>query len=146
MQLIGNEVVVRMWAASFDDAIAHGGIAFMAQVSGLSTKTISRGIDQLYKEPNDVDTVPAGRSRQPGGGRPSAEESQPDLIEALKRLVDPVTRGDPCSKLRSASKSTRELAKELNSQGFTVSHTVTGKQFCPKNGKTNSKLHSNRHL
>jgi hypothetical protein len=46
------------------------------------------------------------------------------LPEALEKLVEPVTRGDPESPLRWTCKSTRRLAVELAEQGFDVSHTL----------------------
>jgi hypothetical protein len=46
------------------------------------------------------------------------------LIEALERLVDPVTRGDPMSPLRWTCKSTRQLADALGKTGHVVSHKV----------------------
>jgi hypothetical protein len=48
----------------------------------------------------------------------------PHLKDALERLVEPVTRGDPESPLRWTSKSTRKLAQELNATGFSVSHVL----------------------
>jgi len=44
--------------------------------------------------------VEPGRIRRPGSGRPELEQSQPGLMQALEKLVDPVTRGDPGSALR----------------------------------------------
>jgi hypothetical protein len=46
----------------------------------------------------------------------------PQLLEDLERLVNPVTRGDPMSPLRWTCKSTRKLAEELQGQGHSVSH------------------------
>ena len=43
------------------------------------------------------------------------------MIKDLDRLVDPVTRGDPDSPLRWTCKSTTKLAKELQSQGHSIS-------------------------
>jgi len=44
----------------------------------------------------------------------------------LEALVEPVERGDPMSPLRWTCKSTRVLAAELQSQGFSVSSTKVG--------------------
>ena len=54
------------------------------------------------------------------------EHEQPKLMEALERLVEPVSRGDPMSPLRWSCKSMRILAEELKRQGFSVSHTKVG--------------------
>ena len=46
--------------------LGHGGIKYVAQVLGCSTRTIERGIAELDDLPND----PAeGRVRRPGAGR-----------------------------------------------------------------------------
>ena len=44
-------------------------------------------------------TVGFERLRE-GGGRKSLSETDPGLLEALKLLVEPMTRGDPMSALR----------------------------------------------
>ena len=64
--------------------------------------------------------------RRSGGGRPNVEETSPGIREALEALVDPVTRGDPESPLRWTSKSTRKLATELGTKGFSVSPQPVG--------------------
>jgi len=67
------------------------------------------------------------RVRRPGGGRRPVALKDPDLVQALERLIDPVTRGDPMSPLRWTCKSTRRLAEELTSQRHPVSApTVAG--------------------
>jgi hypothetical protein len=62
-----------------------------------------------------------GRVRRSGGGRKRVTEKDPGLRDALNRLVDPVTRGDPESTLRWTSKSTTKLARELTKGGHPVS-------------------------
>src|SRR6266851_377350 len=61
-----------------------------------------------------------------GGGRPSLEEKQPGIRDALERLVDPVTRGDPESPLRWTCKSKVKLSAAMREQGFTISPTRVG--------------------
>ncbi len=56
--------------------------------------------------------------RQPG--RTPILEREPGLEEALERLVDPVTRGDPESPLRWTSKSGAKLAEALREMGHEV--------------------------
>jgi hypothetical protein len=58
----------------------------------------------------------AGRVRREGGGRKPLTATDPDLLEALETLVEPVTRGDPESPLRWTCKSLRRLAEELTRQ------------------------------
>ncbi len=112
----------RRWAAAEARSLGWGGISAVAQATRLSDRTIRTGIREL----DDPDALPSTRQRRPGAGRRRREDEQPKLINALERLVEPTTRGDPISPLRWTCKSTRTLAKELNRQGFTVSSTKVG--------------------
>jgi hypothetical protein len=53
-------------------------------------------------------------------------EKDVTLLQALDKLVDPTTRGDPISPLRWTCKSTRHLVRGLAQQGHQVSHTKVG--------------------
>jgi hypothetical protein len=53
-------------------------------------------------------------------GRTPILEREPELEEALERLVDPATRGDPESPLRWTSKSGAKLAQALREMGHDV--------------------------
>jgi hypothetical protein len=109
-----DERLTRLWAGAEADALGDGGIAIVEEATGMSRTTIRVGRDELRSgvDPSDVVKV-----RRTGGGRPSIEETCPEIVSALEALVDPVTRGDPESPLRWTSKSTRKLAEELGQQG-----------------------------
>lgn len=62
----------RRFAALEAARLGHGGIEYVAEVLGCSTRTIERGIDELDQLPDDP---AAGRVRRPGGGR--KKESSP---------------------------------------------------------------------
>ena len=62
-----------------------------------------------------------------GADRPGIEQTQPGVKEALERLVDPLTRGDPQSPLRWTCKSRAKLSAALTRQGWTVSSTTVGR-------------------
>jgi hypothetical protein len=49
------------------------------------------------------------------------------LLDALDTLVDPDTRGDPCSPLRWTTKSLRQLTHALGQAGHPVSPTTVGR-------------------
>ena len=115
-----NERTRRQWAGAEARAIGRGGIGIVRRATGLSYPTITRGIKEL-SAPSEAGTT---RTRRPGGGRKPAEIVDPRLKEALERLVEPVSRGDPESPLRWSSKGTRKLARELQCEGHEVSHTV----------------------
>jgi hypothetical protein len=112
-----DERARRLFAASEARELGHGGIAAVSRVCGLSRPTITKGLRALDEPP-----LPPGRVRRPGAGRPRIEESDPDLLEELDALVEPLSRGDPESPLRWTSKGTRTLAEELTAAGHPVSH------------------------
>ena len=112
----------RRWAAAEAMSLGWGGISAVAKATGFSDRTIRTGIEEL----NDPNPLPSTRQRRPGGGRHSREDEQPELINALKKLVESTTRGDPMLPLRWTCKSTRTLAEELNKQKFIISCTKVG--------------------
>lgn len=115
-----TERMRRLWAGTEARAIGRGGIAILARATGLARNTIVRGLKEL-RERAPLDPT---RVRRAGGGRKRKAVLDPHLKDALERLVEPVTRGDPESPLRWTSKSTRKLAQELNATGFSVSHVL----------------------
>ena len=108
----------RIWAAAEANSLPYGGISLVAQATGLSRTTIHAGIREL--ETGKGKSLAAGRSRKSGGGRKPLTFHNPDLLQALEKLVEPTTRGDPESPLRWTCKSTRALAKELQRQGYSI--------------------------
>lgn len=56
----------RRFAAVQARQLGHGGIEYVAEVLGCSTRTINRGMVELEQLPEDP---AAGRVRRPGGGR-----------------------------------------------------------------------------
>lgn len=107
----------RRWAAVEARSLGRGGIAAVATATGISDRTIRTGLKELASP----STLEAGRQRRIGGGRKPRTVSQPGLMEALDRLIEPTTRGSPMDPLRWTIKSTSRLAGELRQQGYTVS-------------------------
>ena len=101
--------------------LGHGGIRAVARAAGVREATVALGVDEL-----DAGAAPLGRIRKPGGGRKRAADLDPGLRPALLALVEPDERGDPMSPLRWTTKSTRNLAAELTSQGHRVSADTVG--------------------
>jgi hypothetical protein len=113
----------RVAAAVEARSLGHGGITAVAQATGMSRPSIHKGLGELtQRKPG----VPLGRSRKSGAGRKPLRKSDPAIVEALDRLVDPDTRGDPMSPLRWTCKSTRQLAQTLTATGHPISHRVVG--------------------
>ena len=112
----------RIWAATESRAIGYGGDALASDATGLSRPTIRKGRGELESGGAEM-----GRIRRPGAGRPGIEQSQPGIKQALEKLVDPVTRGDPQSPLKWACKSRTKLAAALSKAGWKVSSTTVGR-------------------
>lgn len=110
-----DERALRLCAAADARLIGRGGISFVSQATGISRATISAGLKDLSEE------VPAKKIRRAGAGRKPLTETNPDILMALEKLVDPATRGDPESPLCWTSKSTTKLARELAAMGHKVS-------------------------
>jgi hypothetical protein len=117
-----DERARRLWAGAEAKAAGRGGFAAVLKATGMSSKTLARGIREL----DSGETPPPGRVRRLGGGRKSAKTLDPDLAQALEQLVEPVTRGDPESPLRWTCKSVRRLSDELHARGYQASHTLVG--------------------
>jgi len=108
----------RIMAAAEARAIGRGGVAQVRRACGLSRQAITDGMAEIAGQ----STLPPGRVRRPGAGRKKITVSDPLLLRALDRLVEPETRGDPQSPLRWLCKSTRTLAAELTRRKHPVSH------------------------
>ncbi|MGH3276684.1 MAG: ISAzo13 family transposase [Streptosporangiaceae bacterium] len=119
-----NERDRRLALASEARSWGYGGIAAVHRVTGISRTTIHRGLADLEADPEGG--APS-RVRAAGGGRKKAEESNPELLDALDALIEPETRGDPESALRWTTKSTRNLADELTGMGHDISHAAVAK-------------------
>ena len=98
------------------------GDAVVSAATGLARTTIRLGRREIESG------VEHGRlMRRAGAGRPSIESSQPGVKAALEKLVDPLTRGDPCSPLRWTCKSRAKLTGALVKGGWQVSSTTVGR-------------------
>ena len=107
----------RLFAANEARQLGYGGITRVSQACGLSRVTITHAIAELDEAP-----IEPGRVRRTGGGRRTLVDLDPELKDALERLVEPLSRGDPESPLRWTIKSTRTLAEELKAQHHPLSH------------------------
>lgn len=106
-----HERMTRLWAGAEAEAIGFGGIALVARATGLAISTVTLGRNQVRAGATVEGLV---NVRRKGGGRKAVEELNPELLPALEKLVDPVTRGDPESPLRWTGKGTRDLSVALS--------------------------------
>ena len=110
-----NERSLRLSAAADARLYGRGGVSAVAQAAGISRTTVYAGLKELDGE------VPVVKIRKGGAGRKTLADTDPGIMAALKKLVDPATRGDPGSPLCWTSKSTTRLARELTAMGHPVS-------------------------
>jgi hypothetical protein len=115
-----NERQRRLWAGTEANQLGFGGMAMVIRATGLSYLTVARGMREASQDPS----LPMERVRKAGGGRKPTVGVDPELRRVLESLVEPLTRGDPESPLRWTCKSTRNLAKELQSRGYEISHAT----------------------
>ncbi len=118
-----NERQRRLYAAVEAKVLGHGGVKRVWKATGVARCSILAGLKELKREAQEGEVV---RVRRAGAGRKKLVEQYPGVREALDRLVRPVTRGDPESLLRWTCKSLTQLARALNAQGHTISHTSVG--------------------
>ena len=118
----------RKFLASEAISLGRGGIQEISAISGVHRNTIAAGIREL----NDPNLKPYEKSknkrriRAKGAGRKPIAGTQPGIKEAIERLVDPETYGDPTNPLRWTTKSLRNLQKELQSEGFKIGYDKVG--------------------
>src|SRR3954454_4608015 len=112
----------RLFAAAEARSAGRGGVVAVSRATGLARGTIERGLKDL-----DQPAPPAGRIRRAGSGRRRLTAKDPPRREDLRRLVEPVTLGDPMRPLLWVSKSHKKLAAALRAQGHTVSPNTVRK-------------------
>ena len=115
----------RLWCAAEARALGKGGVAIIHQVTGVTPPTIYAGIRELKKKPSRKKSHQ--RIRKKGGGAKSVLTKTPKILKELEALVEPTTKGDPQSSLRWTNKSLRNLARELGTKDFDVSHATVAR-------------------
>jgi Rhodopirellula transposase DDE domain len=97
-------------------------VSAVTRVTGIARSTIGRGLAELR-----AGEIPAGdRVRRPGGGRKPLSETDTSLLDDLRLLVEPQTRGDPQSPLLWTCKSLRKLSASLRDMGHEIGRTLVG--------------------
>jgi hypothetical protein len=112
----------RRFAAAEAMAAGYGGVSAVERATGIARSTIGRGLIDLRSEEPEL----TERVRRLGAGRKPLSETDASLIEDLRGLVEPQTRGDPQSPLKWTCKSLRKLSAALRDMGHRVGRTVVG--------------------
>ena len=127
LSVLMDERMRRQWAAAESRAYGWGGVRAVSAVVGMSPNTIRKGLEELAARDEDPDAPVDSALRRAGAGRKKSTDTDPELLYALERLVEPTTRGDPESALRWTCKSTSMLARELTRQRHPVSPRTVGR-------------------
>ena len=98
----------RLYAAARVRTLGYGGLAAVARATGLAPSTIGRGLKELERK-----EAPGKRLRRPGGGRKRLTAKDATLLDDLRKLVEPLTLGDPERPLVWVSMSLQKLATAL---------------------------------
>jgi hypothetical protein len=140
LSAVMDERMRRQWAAAEACALGWGGVTTVSAATGLARNTITTGLRELEHRQAHPSAAVGVRLRRAGGGRKPLTEVDPGLLQALDKLVDPVTRGHPESPLRWTCKSTRKLAQELQRQN----HPVTDRTVASLLKQAGYSLQANR--
>jgi transposase len=112
----------RRFAAAEAMAAGYGGVALVSRITGLARSTIGRGLGELRSGA----AIDPKRVRRAGGGRKALAAQDATLLDDLRGLVEPETRGDPEAPLLWTAKSLRKLAAGLQALGHRIGHNVVG--------------------
>ncbi len=112
----------RLFVAAEKTAAGYGGTAAVSRATGVARSTIIRGA-------RDLAQAGSARVRRKGAGRPALSQSDPTLLDDLRRLVEPATMGDPMRPLLWVSKSREKLAAALRALGHAVCANTVGKML-----------------
>ena len=121
-----DEKSALLFLASEAKSMGRGAKVKVAKLAGVSRARINKGIKELESVIKSSDANKGQKIRRPGGGRKTREESQPGMIKALERIVNPHTLGDPMNPLLWTSKSLRKIQLELKAQNYNVGHVTIG--------------------
>src|SRR6266498_1736368 len=121
-----DERMRRQWAATEAQTYGRGGLSAVSSATGMSRNTIRKGLFELAARKKNPRVPVATRIRKQGGGHKRLTEMDPGLAQALDRLIEPTTRGDPMSPLRWTCKSMMNLAQALTRHGHPVGAWTVG--------------------
>ena len=117
-----NETQKRLFLANEAIAYGRGGISEVERISGISRKTIRKGIAEIKNG-----KPPSERVLKDGGGRKPIESTHPNIEYEIRRLVDGTTYGDPERVLSYTTESLRKIEIELGRKGIKIGRTAIAK-------------------
>jgi transposase len=118
-----DEKQKRLFLAIEANAIGHGGVKLIHEITGVSKTTIIRGKKELATEESTSD----GRIRKSGGGRMKLTDKYGNIKEEIEKIVSDQTYGNPENPLSWTTKSLRNLNDCLEEMGYDIKHNTVGK-------------------
>ena len=115
----------RVFLATEALSVGHGGVKIVSELSGVSRVTIIEGKKEIARSEHNL--LPIGHCRQAGAGRKPITDKSQGILEAVGKIIEPHTKGDPMTFLTWCSKSLRHIEKELKQEGFDVSYVTIAK-------------------
>ena len=83
----------RKLAGVMAKAYGYGGTTLVSNEANMSRNTVRKGIDEL-ENPIDTAQLSSNGVRRTGGGRISAVEKNPEIIDEVDRLLQETTYGE----------------------------------------------------
>jgi hypothetical protein len=117
-----DERARRRFAAAEAMSAGRGGVSAVTRATGVARSTIGRGLAEL----RSGETLDTSRVRRSGGGCKPLIETDTNLLNDLRSLVEPDTRGDPQSSLLWTCKSLTKLSRGLREMGHKIGRTLVG--------------------
>ena len=122
MKTILNERQYRCYLGKTALSLGRGGQATVTRLSGASVNTVRKGIAEVKADP---DAKEIKQVRKAGGGRKASAIKYPNLDEAIEKIIDGKTYGDPEKVIHWTTQSLMSIARDLKKHyGIDVSHTV----------------------
>ena len=92
---ISDEKSKRILLSKAADVYGNGGKAHIVELTGISYPTLMAG--KADSENDEV--ISSSRIRREGGGRKAITETYPNITEAIEKIIDGKTYGDPSKDL-----------------------------------------------
>ena len=113
---------IRRWnAALLAMQLGYGGMKIAGEISGFSQPTLHKARQEL--ESGQVNWN-CPRQRRLGGGRKRIEQTHPNILKYLKKLVKDETAGNPSSDDRWVNRTSRKLSMAMDKIGYDLSHVT----------------------
>ena len=122
MKTILNVRQYRCYLGKTALSLGRGGQTVVTRLSGASVNTVRRGMEEVN---SGGERITSNQIRKSGGGRKASSVKYPNLHEAIERIIDGKTYGDPEKVIHWTTQSLMSIAGILKEQyGIEVSHTV----------------------